>query len=74
MNAASSRGSVYRITELVGTSTESWQDAASNAIETAMSTLRDVRIAEITKLDVVIDDGKITTFRARINVSFKYEK
>ena len=74
MNAASSRGSVYRITELVGTSTESWQDAASNAIETAMSTLRDVRVAEITKLDVVIEDGKINTFRARINVSFKYEK
>jgi flavin-binding protein dodecin len=74
MNAASSKGSVYRITELVGTSTNSWEDAATNAIETASTTLRDIRIAEITKLDVVVEDGKIGAFRARVNVSFKYEK
>ena len=74
MNAASSKGSVYRITELVGTSTNSWEEAATNAIETALTTLRDIRIAEVTKLDVVIEDGKINTFRARISVSFKYEK
>jgi flavin-binding protein dodecin len=74
MNAASSQGSVYRITELVGTSTNSWEEAATNAIETALTTLRDIRIAEVTRLDVVVEDGKIHTFRARINVSFKYEK
>ncbi len=74
MNAASSKGSVYRITELVGTSTNSWEEATTNAVETASTTLRDIRIAEVTKLDVVVEDGKVTAFRARINVSFKYEK
>jgi flavin-binding protein dodecin len=74
MNAASSKGSVYRITELVGTSTTSWEEAAKNAIETAAGTLRDIRIGEITKLDVVVDDGKVSAYRARVNVSFKYEK
>ena len=74
MNAASSKGSVYRITELVGTSTNSWEEATTNAIETASSTLRDIRIAEVTKLDVVVEDGKVSAFRARVNVSFKYEK
>ena len=74
MNAASSKGSVYRITELVGTSTTSWEEAAKNAVETAASTLRDIRIAEVTKLDVVVDDGKVSAYRARVNVSFKYEK
>ena len=73
MNAASSKGSVYRITELVGTSTTSWEEAAKNAIETAAGTLRDIRIGEITKLDVVVDDGKVSAYRARVNVSFKYE-
>jgi len=74
MNAASSKGSVYRITELVGTSTTSWEEAAKNAVETAASTLRDIRIGEVTKLDVVVDEGKVSAFRARVNVSFKYEK
>jgi flavin-binding protein dodecin len=74
MNAASSKGSVYRITELVGTSTTSWEEAAKNAVETAASTLRDIRIAEVTKLDVVVEEGKVSAFRARVNVSFKYEK
>ena len=65
--------SIYRVTELVGTSKTSWEDAVKNAVETASKTLRDLRVAEIRKLDVTIDDGKVTTFRARIDVSFKYE-
>jgi flavin-binding protein dodecin len=74
MKKSGSKDSVYRITELVGTSTQSWEDAAKNAVRTASSTLRDIRVAEITKLDVVIEDGKVTAFRARVNLSFKYEK
>ena len=66
--------SVYRVTELVGTRKVSWEEAAKNAIQTAAGTLRDLRVAEITKLDLTIDDGKVTSYRARVNVSFKYEK
>lgn len=66
--------SVYRITELVGTSPTSWEEAAANAVKAASSTLRDIRIAEITKLDLVIDSkGKVSAYRARVNLSFKYE-
>jgi flavin-binding protein dodecin len=65
--------SVYRVTELVGTSTESWEKAAQAAIETASGTLRDLRVAEVTKLDVTIEDGKVARFRTRLNLSFKYE-
>ena len=65
--------SVYRVTELVGTSRNSWEDAARNAVRTASSSLRDLRIAEIEKLDVKIEDGKVTQFRARLALSFKYE-
>ncbi len=65
-------GSTYKIIELVGTSPTSWEDAATSAINTASKSLKDLRIAEITKLDLTIDDGKVTGFRARINVSFKY--
>jgi hypothetical protein len=65
--------SVYRVTELVGTSKTGWEDAVKNAVQTASKTLRDLRVAEIKKLDVTIDEGKVTTFRARIDVSFKYE-
>ena len=68
------KDSVYRITELVGTSSNSWEEAAANAVNTAAQTLRDIRIAEITKLDMVVDDGKVALFRARVNLSFKYEK
>lgn len=68
------RGSVYRITELVGTSRSSWEDAARNAVETAGRTLRDLRVAEVTKTDVVIDNGKVVAFRARVSLSFKYGK
>lgn len=66
--------SVYRVTELVGTSTESWEAAARAAIETASSSLRDLRVAEVVKLDVTIEDGKVARFRVRLNVSFKYEQ
>lgn len=64
--------STYKIIELVGTSEKSWEEAAKNAINTASKSLQDLRIAEITKLDLTIEDGKITGFRTRINVSFKY--
>jgi dodecin len=66
-------GAVYRITEVIGTSSTSWEDAARNAVSTAASSLRDLRIAEIEKLDVKIEDGKVTQFRARLALSFKYE-
>jgi len=65
--------SVYRVTEVIGTSTDSWEAAAKNAVETAAKTLRDLRIGEIGKLDVTIEDGKVTAYRARVAVSFKYE-
>lgn len=64
--------SVYKIIELVGTSTESWEKATTNAIETAMKSLHDLRIAEVDKLDVQIEDGKIVAYRARVRLSFKY--
>ena len=64
---------VYRVTEVIGTSSNSWEDAARNAVKTAASTLRDLRIAEIEKLDVRIENGKVTQFRARVALSFKYE-
>jgi flavin-binding protein dodecin len=67
-------GSTYKIIELVGTSEKSWEDAAKVAVETAGESLKDLRIAEITKLDLTIEDGKVKTFRSRINVSFKYQK
>ena len=66
--------SVYRVTELVGTSSESWEQAASSAVETASQTLRDLRIAEIVKLDLQIEDGRVRAYRARIQVSFKYDR
>ena len=64
--------SVYRVTELIGVSSKSWEDETQNAIETAARTLEDLRIAEVVKLDVTIDKGKVTGYRARLNVSFKY--
>jgi flavin-binding protein dodecin len=65
--------SVYRITELVGTSAVSWEDAAKRAIETAAGSLRDLRVADIVKLDVKVDGGKVIAYRARVSLSFKYE-
>lgn len=67
-------GSTYKIIELVGTSDTSWEDAAKTAVEMAGESLRDLRIAEITKLDVTIENGKVSSYRARVNVSFKYTK
>lgn len=65
------KGSAYKIIEIVGTSDTSWGDAAKTAVETAGESLVDLRIAEIVKLDLTIDNGKVSSFRARINVSFK---
>ena len=65
--------SVYRITELVGTSTVSWEDAAKNAVETAAESLRDLRVAEVSKLDVTVENGKVISYRARVTLSFKFE-
>ncbi len=66
--------SVYRVTDLVGTSTTSWEDAVKNAVATASKSLRDLRVGEVTRLDVTIEKGKVTSYRARLNVSFKYER
>ena len=65
--------SVYRVTEVIGTSSESWEAAARSAIETAAQTVRDLRIAEATRFDVTINDGKVVEYRVRLGVSFKYE-
>jgi dodecin len=64
---------VYRIVDVVGVSEKSWEDAARNAVETASSSLRDLRIAEVTKMDIRIENGKIAAFRTRVALSFKYE-
>ena len=65
--------SVYKIIELVGSSPTSWEDATKNAVETAGKTLKDLRIAEITKLDMKVEKGKVTAYRAKVNLSFKYQ-
>ena len=65
--------SVYKIIEVVGTSAHSWEDAAKQAVETATKSLRDVRIAEVVKLDMRLEDGKIAEYRVRVNLSFKFE-
>ena len=72
--AKSSGSSVYRITEIVGTSKTSWEDAARNAVQTAARSLRELRVAEVTKTDVVIENGRVVAFRARVSLSFKYER
>ena len=65
--------SVYRVTELIGTSPDSWEKAAATAVNMASKTLRDLRIAEVSELDIQIEDGKIKAYRAKLRVSFKYE-
>ncbi len=65
--------SVYKFIELVGTSTESWEKAAAAAVSRASQTLRDLRIAEIVELDMVLEDGKVSAYRAKVKLSFKYE-
>ena len=67
-------GSTYKIIELVGTSNKSWEEAAKTAVETAGGSLKDLRVAEITKMDMTIENGKVKDYRARVNVSFKYQK
>jgi flavin-binding protein dodecin len=64
--------SVYKVVELVGTSEESWEQAARNAVETASKSIRDIRVAEVGELDMKIEDGKVTAFRTRVKLSFKY--
>jgi flavin-binding protein dodecin len=65
-------GSIYKIIEIVGTSEKSWEDAAKTAIETAGKTLEDLRVAEVVKQDVTVEKGKVTSYRIRLNISFKY--
>lgn len=70
---ATSESGVYRVTEIIGTSAVSWEDAAKNAVETAAKTLRDLRVAEVCKLDMKIENGKVSAYRARVSLSFKYD-
>jgi hypothetical protein len=65
--------SVYRVVDVVGVSEKSWEDAGRQAIETAASSLRDLRVAEVTKMDMKVEDGRVTAFRTRVALSFKYE-
>lgn len=65
--------SVYRVTEVIGTSTESWADAARNAVETAGKSVRDLRVAEVVREDVTIENGSLVNYRVRLAISFKYE-
>jgi hypothetical protein len=68
-----SENAVYKIVEVIGTSPTSWEDAASSAVKTASATLRDLRIAEVVKMDLKIEDGKVAAYRTRLLLSFKYE-
>jgi len=70
--AKSEKNAVYRVTDVIGTSAVSWEDAARSAVKTASKSLRDLRIAEVTKLDVKVENGKVTQFRTRLSLSFKY--
>jgi hypothetical protein len=65
--------SVYRVVDVVGVSEKSWEDAGRRAVETAASSLRDLRVAEVTQMDMKVEDGKVTAFRTRVALSFKYE-
>ena len=65
--------SVYRVTEVIGVSPDSWEAAARNAVETAARTVRDLRIAEATRFDLTVQDGKVASYRVRLDISFKYE-
>jgi hypothetical protein len=73
MAKKSSSDGVYRVTEVIGTSKVSWEDAAKNAVTAAGKTLRDLRIAEVSKLDMKVEDGKVVAYRARVQLSFKYD-
>ena len=65
--------SVYRVTEVIGVSSDSWEAAARNAVETAGRTVRELRVAEVTRMDVTIEDGRVEQYRVRLDISFKYE-
>jgi hypothetical protein len=73
MAKESDESGVYRITEIIGTSTVSWEEAAKNAVETAAKSLRDLRVAEVGQLDMKVENGKVVAYRARVSLSFKYE-
>ena len=73
MAKKSASDGVYRVIDVIGTSTTSWEDAAKSAIATASNTVRDLRIAEVTKLDMKVEGGKVVAYRARVQLSFKYE-
>ena len=73
MAKSTADGGVYRVTEIIGTSPVSWEDAAKKAVETAAKSLRDLRVAEISKLDMKIEGGKVVAYRARVSLSFKYD-
>ena len=64
---------IYRVTEVIGTSSKSWEDAAANAVAAASKSLRDLRIAEVSKLDMKVEGGKVVAYRARVQLSFKYD-
>ena len=66
-------GSVYRVTEVIGTSPDGWAEAAANAVDTAAKSVRDLRIAEVVRQDVAIEEGKVKQYRVRLAISFKYE-
>lgn len=66
--------SVYKIIELIGTSSESWEKAATNAVETASKSLKDLRVAEVTEMDMVVEDGIVRAYRAKVKLSFKYRE
>jgi flavin-binding protein dodecin len=70
---SSAADTVYKVVEVIGTSTQSWEDAARKAVETASQTLRDLRIAEVVKMDMKVEDGKVLAYRTRVLLSFKYE-
>ena len=73
MAKSKTESGVYRVTEIIGTSPVSWEDAAKSAVETAAKSLRDLRVAEVCKLDMKIEGGKVVAFRAKVSLSFKYE-
>jgi flavin-binding protein dodecin len=73
MAKSKSDNGVYRVTEIIGTSRISWEDAAKKAVETAARTLRDLRVAEVSKLDLKVENGKVVAYRARVSLSFKYQ-
>ncbi len=73
MAKAKTETGVYRVTEIIGTSSTSWEDAAKNAVETAAKSLRDLRVAEVSQLDMKVENGRVVAYRARVSLSFKYQ-